>query len=203
MKPNRHLIIGLMVVVALLISGCAKELSPSIQSCIDEFKAKNIKLGDYVPSNVIVGFHENVTEEEAIKLFDSYGLKFKSNFPKMFSVFANYKPEIIGTEGYSIRKEIADAIVNKDKEINGKDFIVLWAEPRLGKILIQFNMLATENTAKELLNSFEGLEIESINYGSKGGSVIVPPGSEFEWICRLQENPDIEYAELNFIKTLD
>jgi len=196
----------ILMIFSIVISGCAveqRELSPSMQACISDLQAQNLKAGqDFVAGDVLVGFGDNVTEEQAIAMFDSVGLKFESQFPKMFSIFANYRPEIPGQEGHNIRQEIADEIVKKDREIHGAEFIVLWADSRVNKILIQFNMRATEDSAKEFLASFEDIEIESINYGSKVGTVKVPRGSEFEWICVLQENPLIEIAEVNTLARL-
>jgi len=122
----KKMIIVLMIVSILIVGGCVgeKEESPLVQSCIDVWDSQNLDLGhDFTSGDVFVGFNKEITEEEAMELFDSYELKFISEFPK--------------------------------------------------------------------------------TYPSKIGLVRVPTGSEFEWICILEVDPKIKYADLNYIITID
>jgi hypothetical protein len=157
------------------------------------------EMQEYLPGDVIVGFNDNVTEEEANLFFESYNLEWESHFPKMFSIWADYKPELKDMEGYNVRNNLSQEIVEKDKEDNRANYIVLWAEARGDRILIQFNTRATEETADELLSSFEGLETESPYYASKWGVAKVIEGDEQEWIDIFKNESIIRYAELNGI----
>ena len=80
------LILGVVVVLIIpssfyeripLINLQEKQLTP-VQTCINEYEEKNLKPGeDFVPGEVIVGFKENLQEDEAKAIISSYGLVWK------------------------------------------------------------------------------------------------------------------------------
>jgi len=163
--------------------------------------AQELELGNYVPGDVIVGFHDNVSEEEANALIESYNLVWESHFPKMFSYWVKVSS---GYPEYFIYDFIDDFI----HDLEASD-IVLWAkvrgnpegEPGADYILVQFNTSATQETAQELINSFEGLDVSSIVVASKRGVVKVPDGSELQWIETFASENIVKYAQLNWIGT--
>lgn len=160
--------------------------------------AQELELGNYVPGDVIVGFHDNVSEEEANALIESYNLVWESHFPKMFSYWVKVSS---GYPEYFIDDFIYD--------LEASD-IVLWAkvrgnpegEPGANYILVQFNTSATQETAQELINSFEGLEVSSILTAPKWDVVNVPVGQELQWIETFESENIVKYAELNGIGTV-
>lgn len=60
-----------------IINLLKKQPTP-VQSCINEYEAKNLKPGeDFVPGEVIVKFQENLKDDEAKAIISSYGLVWK------------------------------------------------------------------------------------------------------------------------------
>jgi len=161
---------------------------------------------DYVKGEIIVGFYDNISEKEATNLIHSYNLErsqISPEFSKTFFLKLNYKPKLSAEEGWEIRKDIARQVEEKDKEFHGENFIVSSSEPYSNQIIVTFNEKAIEETAKELINNFEGLEIVEIVHSPKFMSVSVPEGEENKWIKILEKEEIVEYAELNFITQLD
>lgn len=148
---------------------------------------------EYVHGQIIVGFRDDVIEDQAKDLISSYKLKLiDSNFKQseMFVIHALPKDPLEDL------KEISNKLVQKDKEINGKDFTILWAEPRGGNIIIQFNLRAKEEVAKEFIESFN-LKILLLSHGPKYGVIKVPEGDEQKWIEIFEKEDIVKYAELN------
>lgn len=72
-----------------------------------------------------------------------------------------------------------------------------------GEILAGFRTSSLEES-KKLVVSY-GLNYE-VMYSSEALNVLnikVVPGEEFKWMCILEKNPDIKYAELNAITKLE
>jgi len=147
---------------------------------------------DYVSGEVIVGFNDEVTEEEVDNLIKSYNLSWESHFPTMFSYWVKV---LSGSPADHIAKlESSDIVFWADSRGNPN------GEPGCQYILVQFNSTATVATAKQLIDSFEDLEITSLNMASKWGVVTVPAGTEQQWINTLETNAIVKYAELNNIR---
>ena len=68
------------------------------------------------------------------------------------------------------------------------------------EILVGFAYAVDENTAKEIIGSYN-LEIKNLHNISIGILITaaVPEGKEFEWICMLGEDSRIKYAQPNLI----
>lgn len=145
---------------------------------------------NYVLGEILVGFNDNVTEEEADNLVKSYGLTWTSHFSKLFSYWV---------------KVIRNSEIDYMEQINNSE-IVLWArnkgysqgEAGFQYILVQFNIKATDETAQELINSFDNLEVSSKNMVQKWGLVNVEKGKEQDWINTLKNESIVRYAELNY-----
>lgn len=69
-----------------------------------------------------------------------------------------------------------------------------------GKVLVGYDWRdeTSKDKAVELLESY-GLTFEDL--GGIGFTVTVPVGSEFEWLCKLQQREEFKYAELETIFT--
>ena len=168
---------------------CGWAQTPELEACLG-----GPTPGDYAPGEIIVGFYDTVTESEADYLVKSYNLIWVSQFPDMFAYWVKV---LDGDPAYYI---------SRLEESN----IVLWAEvrgnpqgePGATYILVQFNMNATEETAKQLINSLGGLEISSIVVFPKWGVVNVPVGEELQWIETFKNEPIVKYAQLNWIMTI-
>ena len=149
---------------------------------------------DYVPGDVIVGFYDNVTEDEASTLIESYGLSWESHFPNIFSFWVKV---LTGSpEDYIDDLESSDIVLWADYRGNPQ------GEPGAKYILVQFNIKATNQTAHELIDSFSNLEVSSSNYVPKWGVVKVPEGEEQKWIETFEKEKIVIYAELNGIATI-
>jgi len=160
---------------------------------------------DYVKGQILVGFNESVTEDEANSLIESYDLSWESKFPVLFGIRASYKPEISGQEGWELRNDLANKIVEEDRKLAQEpytNYLVLNTRVLNDKILIMFNNRATEEEAKVFLEQFEGLEFASYDYAPKWGIVKVPRGQEQEWIETFEKESIVTYAELNHVGTL-
>ncbi|MDQ1254060.1 MAG: hypothetical protein QG646_3280 [Euryarchaeota archaeon] len=147
---------------------------------------------DYVSGDVLVGFFDEVTEEEVDNLIKSYNLSWESHFPTMFAYWV---------------KVLSGAPADHIAKLESSD-IVYWAESRgysdgeagCRYILVQFNSTATVATASQLIDSFENLEITSLNVAPKWGVVAVPAGAEQQWIDTFETNAIVKHAELNIIR---
>ncbi|MDC3343961.1 protease complex subunit PrcB family protein [Pseudomonadales bacterium] len=136
------------------------------------------------PGEISVGFYDDVTEDEANALVESYGLTWEPHFPKMFSFWISGALDI-------------EALETSD--------IVHWVKHRsqpdgYGNLLVQFNTKATKESARELINSLDPhgyVEITSVNEAPKRGIINVPLGQELKWIETFKKEQIIRYAELN------
>lgn len=86
-KGVTTIVLVTIVVVAIAVTGAAVYLVKGGKVSTGEGKTgEEGEIGvNYVPGDVIVGFHDNVSEEEANALVESYGLTWESHFPTMFS----------------------------------------------------------------------------------------------------------------------
>ncbi|MBN1696734.1 MAG: dockerin type I repeat-containing protein [Spirochaetales bacterium] len=146
----------------------------------------------YVPGEIIVGFLDEVTLEEADELVASFDLEWEQHFPESFSIWL----EVDGDPDYY-------------SELLESYSIVAWAELRgysggeSGKTYIIAHITGTEAEAEALIGSIEALLIVEYVVANKWGLVDVPVGEESEWIAVFSEQPGIKYATLNHIATID
>jgi hypothetical protein len=145
----------------------------------------------YVAGDVIVGFREDVTEEQANAMFASYGLGWESHFSRLFA----YWVEVMSGDPAAYVAEL------------NRSPIVLWAKrrgnphgtPGANYIIVMFSTRATDESAQALIDSFPGLRVTSTLSGPRWGVANVPPGTEQYWIEVLEKEPIVTYASLNRI----
>jgi len=125
MKKNvLFLIVSVLIILVLILGIYFFTSSSNLNKCVKELNSKNLKAGiDYVPGEILVGFNETVTVEQAIELLKSKSLKVD--------------------ESYEFFDELGFLVVK------------------------------------------------------------VEEGKEFEWICELQKNTQVQYAEINGITTVN
>jgi len=67
-----------------------------------------------------------------------------------------------------------------------------------GEIIVSFEDGTTNDEINKIIGSYE-LEIIQIQKSSPVALVKVPQGSEYKWICKLEKNQNLRYAEINVI----
>ena len=143
---------------------------------------------NYVPGNIIVGFYDNTTEDEAIALVESYGLSWEPLSPKLFSFWVKV---LMGSpEDYIDDLEDSNIVSWADYRGNPQ------GEADVKYILVQFNIRAIYEAAHELIDFFDGLEVSSIIYAPIWGRINVPEGEEQKWIETFEKEGIVKYAEL-------
>jgi hypothetical protein len=149
---------------------------------------------NYVPGDVLVGFYDTVTLEQANNLIQSYNLTWNENFPTTFAVWL----EVSNNPEAYIASLTASTIVS-------------WAEVRgytggaTDKIYIiaQSKVNVTQQAMVTLVNGMSGIRIVEYVVGSKWGVVKVPVGSETTWINLFTAQPIVKYAQLNYLATIN
>lgn len=166
-------VIFFVIVSALLLSG-------------------SVSAQGYVPGEILVGFTDDTSEDEADALIKSYGLTWEPQFQKSFSYWAEVENGLL-----------EDHIKNLESSE-----IVDWAARRgypegekgASYLLVQFVEDAGDEEARNLLNSLEGISLvekTSSNNASRWGVVKVPVGEELKWVDKFSEEDIVRYAELN------
>ena len=182
---SRHLLklIGSLVLSCVLLAGCNHDSDPIAVTSPDPTQPR------YVPGDVLVGFHDDVDEQQADAMVASHGLRWTSYFSKMFFVWV----EVVSGDPAEHASRLSEST------------IVAWAEQRgtpEGRegvyLAVEFNETATVESAEALIASDPGLRISSIQFPPKWGAVHVEPGSEQHWIEVLQKEPIVRYAQLNY-----
>jgi hypothetical protein len=147
-----------------------------------------------VAGEVIVGIRADVSLEQANSWMQSYGLIWVPSFPTTFGCWVKV---LSGSPGEYIPVLEASDLVSWAKQ-RGKP----GGEPGVAYIMVQFNELATQDTAQQLINSIPGLQVDSFVVAPKYGLVYVPAGTEEMWIQIFESDPFVRYAELNQIMVL-
>ena len=181
---------GVVFLFSLLLAGCADATRPRVTNPAPD----PLPAPPHVAGEVIVGFHDDVTESQADSMFASHRLKWRSQFARDFA--------------YWVEVEAGDpaAAVVLLKQFS----IVRWAERRgnpLGNgsssyILVFFKVTATQESARTLIDSLPGLRVSSILIPPRWGVAAVEVGREQEWIAILEREPIVKYASLNLIYTI-
>jgi hypothetical protein len=146
----------------------------------------------YVPGEIIVGFYDWVTLEQANDLVQSYNLTWEDSFPTSHSVWL----EVDGDPDYYITLLESYPIVR-------------WADLRgysngdPDKTYIIAHINGMEEEAVELISTIDGLTIAEHIVAGKWGVVDVPVGDESEWIEVFSGQSIVEHASLNGIVTID
>jgi hypothetical protein len=148
-----------------------------------------VPTGNYVPGDVIVGFYDTVTLEQADNLIDAYNLSWEPHFPTSWGVWL----EVQVTPEEPLSLLTASPIIS-------------WAEVRgysgeIGKtyILAQTKINVTQEAITDLVNGIAGLKIVEYVGSPRYGLVKVPAGTETSWINTFSAQPIVKYAQLNSI----
>lgn len=73
---------------------------------------------------------------------------------------------------------------------------------RSGMITVGFKEGSIKEDNQKIIASYgDDLKPTGWSYG-KAVSIEVPKGHEFEWVCKLQENPNLRYVELGGVYQL-
>ena len=140
----------------------------------------------YAPGELIIWFDDGATEEQANSLINSYNLGWKPGDNSAVSIWVKV---ISGSK----EEHIASL-----EESN----LVSWAEERANNILVMFQDNITVKAANELINSFDGLEVLSVNQYPVWGVVIVPEGEEEKWTETFKREPIVNESTLNYYESL-
>ncbi len=173
---------------------------------------------EYSLGEIIVNFQDNASENEINNLIKSYNLTWKDEYPFFvetdnFKVYVELPEDIM--ENSSLRSEVSNEIILKDREIYDNDYILTGAWPisfvyldeyNKSLMVIHFNDRATEQKAVNLINNFEELEIKEIIISEgdseiihKWGIIKVPEGEEQIWIDNFESESIVTSAEVNYI----
>ena len=155
---------------------------------------RSLTSSDYAPGRIIVGFKDDVSEQDADNLIKSHKLSWTSDFPTTFFFWVKV---VGGSSDQHIRQLEQSDLVSWTRQSNNPK-----GNRHVPYIGIQFNEKATENSAHELVQSIKGLEFSSKVAWRKGGIVHVPRGEEQKWIRIFEEESIVRYAEPDYIVRL-
>ena len=149
-------------------------------------------ISNYVPGEIIVGFYDWVTLEEADNFIRSFELTWDEHFPTSFSIWMEVQDDpgeyITLLESYSIVTWV---------DLRG----YFKGEP--GKTYIIAHITGAREEADDLINTISGLTIVDYVFGNKWGVVDVPVGDESVWISVFTGQSTVAYASLNLIYTIN
>jgi len=152
-----------------------------------EFPSLNENIEEnYVPGAIVVGFIDNVTENQVRGLVESFGFSLIT-YCQRLNLLAEYRVEN-SVEIVAAEIEKSD-IVYQAIKVGG-----------LPRIHIRFNSGVTYDEGIELISSFENLEF-IMHLSPPWGVVGVPIGQEFEWAETFESLEIVEWATLNWIGT--
>lgn len=154
--------------------------------------AHNSGSGQFVPGELIVGVNDWLSNAEIATILAPYCLPFTPS--DACDSFAMWVDVTSGNANAVIAKLEASGLVQW-AEVRG------WpcGQPSGTPVIVQFTCSASLNAARELIASLDGVRwLETIR-PPKWALASVPPGSEGEWACTLSNDPNVEYAEPNFI----
>lgn len=147
--------------------------------------------GSYIEGEILVGFENYVSLDQADAVVKSYGLNWTPNFPIIFSYWAKV---ISGTASDYILDLESSNLVNWAAQRGYTGGL-----PGVEYILISFNGSATPQIALELINSFAGLEPVELITIPRTGKIYVPSGEELLWIMAFDNLGFTGYAQLNYV----
>ena len=176
-----------LLLACVLLGGCQSATRP-----VERISAPGVPADSgYVAGDVIVGFHDTVTEAQADAMFATHRLTWESSFPRDFSFWVEVESGELGP--YLVRLSESP--------------IVSWAKQRGNPngrpggvyILVMFGIQATLESAQALIDSLPGLSVSSMLRAPASGVANVEPGTERYWIEVLEREPIVKYAHPNWI----
>jgi len=147
---------------------------------------------DYVPGQVLVFVHDWLWQSEIEMLVEPYCLTVETHASQdLFSMWVSVPVEKVD--------EVLLALEASDIVMRAR--IEAWpGGPVAGAtILVQFNLNATINTARDLVDSLGSVRWLETSLAPKWAVVEVAPGFEGEWICLLEKDPIVRFAAPNGI----
>ncbi|MFH1691288.1 MAG: hypothetical protein ABIC68_01765 [Candidatus Omnitrophota bacterium] len=144
----------------------------------------------FAPGEVVIGFKEYVSGQQALKILDDYNLPIKDIVFSQYTYFfktsrhnaQNYKRHLLNSRLF--------LIVETQLSTPDSPFDILFAYCKLQTAMKEVNTL---------VSGLEGLIIQSVETHAIILSVTVEKGEEEKWIRILKNNPNIESAELNYM----
>ena len=204
MKKNLLILIAILVVVILAIFlftqiNYNKPENKIVDNlCINSFLDKNLESGkDYVSGEVSVGFTNDVNGVDALNILKKYNLKEPSTNDIIFSRNTYYIEVTSGNSNDFLHELTSSGLFySADTQLDQ------YGNPS-NIILAYDNLDNTDEQISKFFDSKSQLSISSVDTHAISILVNVPKDSEFEWICKLQEDNKIEYAELNYYYDID
>lgn len=200
-KKNLLIILSVMVIISVSIFTLIQinnksKNQASNNSCVKKFLSQNLEAGkDYVPGEIVLGFTKDVEGIEALNILKQYDLKEPLANNIIFSRHVYYI-EVLSGNSNDFLNELIDSglFYLADTQLNqyGNSSNIIFAYDNLG---------ITKEMIDKFFNANKQLSIKSIDTNSISLVVKVPKNTEYEWICKLQEDNRIEYAELNYYGT--
>lgn len=175
---------------------------------------------NYVKGEIIVGFKEKITKDEAMELINSYNLEVDGSlnnipFEIKNSCILRFGLQNIDCDfntwdddskncvsAYNLLGDQLDAspLISSQKElpcdISGKDYCYS----------VSLIDDATQDDVDELIDETENVSVVSCSFAGGDnywGVVKVPKGKEMKWISEFTENDIVEYAEPNYLYELE
>lgn len=149
---------------------------------------------DYASGELIVNVNDWFSDTEFLEILSPYCLE------------AEVSPSV---NDFSMWTDLLEGDPSDVIEILEASELVQWADVRGYSgayqgtpILIEFNLSATVNDAQDLIDSVDGLQWLSTSLAPTWGTVYVDKGLELEWMCTLDQDPNVESTELNSAFTL-
>ena len=204
MKKNLLILIAILVVVILAIFlftqiNYNKPENKIVDNlCINAFLDKNLEGGkDYVSGEISVGFTNDVNGVDALNILKKYNLKEPSTNDIIFSRNTYYIEVTSGNSNDFLHELTSSGLFySADTQLDQ------YGNPS-NIILAYDNLDNTDEQISKFFDSKSQLSISSVDTHAISILVNVPKDSEFEWICKLQEDNKIEYAELNYYYDID
>lgn len=142
---------------------------------------ENPENGKYVQGQIIINFIQDVTKEQISELFDSYNLSlYDISYPRH-----DYRVDFSGD-----KEAFEKYLIN-----NGFKRLIMGPY-----FLLTSNESITCKKATDIFYSFPNVNIENvICLFHTWGTVDIPKGEEWKWICELQKWKLVRSAHLNLI----
>lgn len=149
----------------------------------------------YAAGEVLVAFHEGVSEQQANALFESYGLMWEPQFSRPFYFWL----EVTSGDADAHAAALSQSPIVRVAEVRGNPN----GSQGATYIFASFVGQATTAQAEALIGRIPSLRVASRSAHRGYGVVQVEPGTEEDWVTVLKTEPIVLDAGLNYTVTLD
>lgn len=199
MKKNLLILLSILVIIIGTVfiftqkDNYQSKNQVSENPCIKELLNQNLEAGkDYVSGDISVGFTDDVDGVEALNILKRYDLKEPSTNDITFSRHTYYIEVISGNPN-----DFLNELTSSDLFYSADTQLDQYGNP--SNIIFAYdNLDIDDERISKFFNSNKQLSIKSVDTHSISVVINVPKDTEFEWICKLQEDNKIEYTELNY-----